>query len=779
MNEFYNPYNFIPVTGRIGNEPSARTPYETVKDGGHPNVRHDLWAQGTRSGRVVCRLTLETPTVVGAAQVEEPGFESKRVLPYLRDGQPAIPGSSLRGMIGSMAETLSQSALRVLQSRYYSVRVPAREEVSSKCRPLSALGILVASKKDPKKFDLMPQTIPTLKTTGKTYELDDLWEKVFRDMHLDACLGAYVDGYEGRNGIISYAAESFLDLERPDSFHPSKKNYFYAKLQNLPTQKVTNEIKAGEPGLHEKIIPNQVGEVRFLLGQKILKGRDSILSEAKWSALPQGEQGKYKKGYLRVLGIEGRESTVPTTKKHEIFIPRKDTKFRIPVSENAIEKYVRLCEEREKSSIGDTPPLPFALKGNGKSNASETQPWQPRPGLIVFFDVAPDQNGFPYVCEISLSSIWRKEVDGNAHDFFRSINAPVGENLLPWNKDRVQLTPAEALFGVTGEDKKEEIESARNLASRLRFSDALPALGKHSEMLRECTLKIQSSPKPPCPAMYFHPREKLDRYIPKTSLSTSHHQPNGRKVYLSHPRVLEAATAKTEGQRNWETRTDDNKSQKLRCTPLNAGQDFFFHIDFENLSNAELTLLLTAIRPSEGFLHRLGLGKSLGLGSVALDIEGVFFIHRAERYGRSALQALYYHSVWRPDAFPQEIDWKSNYPKEAAYAAKGLQALPANEFHDEHLIDKNTLRIAETLGKPKQYMNRDIEVHTPLLDEQMTSPESREDETFKWFVENDNEGTQALPPVRAGQPLQPLCTRRPRQEPIEPNRNPPRKRGRR
>jgi hypothetical protein len=204
----------------------------------------------------------------------------------------------------------------------------------------------------------------------------------------------------------------------------------------------------------------------------------------------------------------------------------------------------------------------------------------------------------------------------------------------------------------------------------------------------------------------------------------------------------------------------------------------FFHVDFDNLSNAELTLLLAALKPSDGFLHRLGLGKSLGLGSVDVRIEGVFFIDRWKRYGRTALQELRYHSVWRPSEFPSEIDWRSNYPEEAEHVGKCLSR-PREDFHDESSIDGNTRKLVETVGDQERYMKETIEVHTPLLDEQLNSPENKEKETFKWFVANDDGGAQALPPIRAHQPLQPLCTQRPRQELNEPHRNPPRGRTRR
>ncbi len=120
MTKFHHPYNFIPVTGKIGKTSSAKTKFNDVKDG-KTQARHDLWMINTKSGRIVCRLRLDTPTVVGAEQIKEDRFGSKRVKPYQRNGKAAIPANSLRGLIGSIAETLSQSALRVLENEKYEV----------------------------------------------------------------------------------------------------------------------------------------------------------------------------------------------------------------------------------------------------------------------------------------------------------------------------------------------------------------------------------------------------------------------------------------------------------------------------------------------------------------------------------------------------------------------------------------------------------------------------------------------------------------------------------
>jgi hypothetical protein len=248
--------------------------------------------------------------------------------------------------------------------------------------------------------------------------------------------------------------------------------------------------------------------------------------------------------------------------------------------------------------------------------------------------------------------------------------------------------------------------------------------------------------------MYFHPRQGTQgQFVAKTDLANDHHLPNGRKVYLHHPENHINA-------RLWESSSpNDRADQKVCCTPLNDDQNFYFHIDFDNLSKAELTLLLTSLRPSPEFRHRLGLGKPLGLGTVEVAIEGVFLIDRIARYGLDALNQPRYHTVCRKGP-PQEIAWTERYPEEAARVRElqdeGKFTWPEP---DTTLIDDETLKILQTVGDPGNLEERSP-VQPPLLDGQ-----DPEHETFRWFQENERSvAPQALKPILANKKLPTLNT---------------------
>ncbi len=262
----------------------------------------------------------------------------------------------------------------------------------------------------------------------------------------------------------------------------------------------------------------------------------------------------------------------------------------------------------------------------------------------------------------------------------------------------LSIEASSGLFQVLSDDEREDDSgegstAAFHLASRVRFSDALPHPDRPPVVGPEVMLKVLASPKGRYPGMYFHPRGGRGTFIPKNRFygTTARHNtgslPNGRKVYVHHrAEDVHAERWVTVDQRA-------NAEQKLRCKPIRnerygeSDSDLYFHLDFENLSNAELTLLVASLRPSPEFRHRLGLGKPLGLGTVEVAIEGVFLIDRVARYTTDPLDAL--RPVW-------------------------VQA----------------------------------PVHTPTVDGY--GPENR---TFEWFVQNETVGRQALPKVDPGSPL--------------------------
>lgn len=562
---FYLPYQFLPATGCIDSARVTTTPWQQVRAGtaadGEPlPIRHDLWLEGTWSGRLWCRLTLETDTFVGDrhATVRDADGNpdpANLILPYLRHDDRAIPGNSLRGMIASVAEAISQSALRVLEDRYYSVRK-----------------------------------------------------------------------------VVSEALQ------------------------------------------HEGTL-NQVGPDWFV-------------------TLENGEV--------------------------------------ILVAAGVMERFSRLWVERSIKGEMDSK-VPVSVKEhlpNVTHNAAPDR-WRPPSGSPVYCRIG---NNPRLITEISFSMIWRQEIPKTAHQFFAAIST----DLLPWGTEqRTGLTPAEALFGVV-EDEKQDQRGAACLASRVRIHDALPRFHQAGNEV-ECqsapkVLRILASPKPPSPALYFHPVGKRGGFIKKQDLGSpdNDHRPNGRKFYLHHP--------EDQTDKQWWWSCDDEnpqtRKQKVKIAPMLAGKEteFWFTIEFENLSPAELTLLRTAVAPGPDFLHHLGLGKPLGLGSVRVSIEAIESIDHKARYGIEPAAGR----LW----FCADQDQPPKPPR------CGLGPRPDPDAHwqswdtlprDTRLIDQATLNRLCNLGRrvTAAWVHHPLARHRqPLNKHGELSPEA-EQKTYEWFVANE------------------------------------------
>ncbi len=116
--KFHNAYHFIPRP-----EPAVQPAFPTAKGFGRTvetaHLGHAVYADGTRSGIIRCIITLEQATVIGGEQRPEEGTAKghfRVVEPYLFGGQPAVPASAIKGLIGGLIETITASPYRILDT---------------------------------------------------------------------------------------------------------------------------------------------------------------------------------------------------------------------------------------------------------------------------------------------------------------------------------------------------------------------------------------------------------------------------------------------------------------------------------------------------------------------------------------------------------------------------------------------------------------------------------------------------------------------------------------
>lgn len=351
--EFFNPYHFVGVSRSEG--PGA-IPVADMESAKH--LSHAAEAEGTYSGRIVCRLTALTPLVVGAKQHRpENGYATVEPFRDPGTGHPALPATSLRGLVSSIAEAASNSALRVLENTAMSYRCRVEDN-------LTEIGMIVDGN----------QLVP-LTTTLPAGRRPSSFAALFPDLREPVFVGRYVKA--GRD-TLGYDPSSFLGrIPRPDSHSPDRRETWY--------------LDRRDP-------------------------RRGPIGHDAWSRLDAIDRTHYQPGILRILGIEGREQELPVQKAREIFIP-VDPSALPPVrldAPEAIRMFERLAAQRTEADAS----LPFEVKGS-KRNDRGSGPIELRSGDLVFFKAAEDGKR---VERLAVSSIWRRATDGDVHAFFGRVS---------------------------------------------------------------------------------------------------------------------------------------------------------------------------------------------------------------------------------------------------------------------------------------------------------------------------------------------------------------------
>jgi len=711
------------------------------KQVGHAS--HQQYLEGAYSGRLVCRVTTEDPVVIGAERTKGGEKEPAKVANFEIDGRPAIPASTLRGLISSVAEAASNSALRVLADTLYSYRKRPRED------PIpSAIGMAIAEKDAAGKtrgWKLRPLTLPTLPIGGPNpltapCALRQEYHGMFPSPNLKVFVG-------NRGEIVN---PEF----RYRTYRRDREEYFYLKLTD---RQWGANFKLEYDG---KQVRKDRGKSAFLVAQSPVGDRNPITEEELRKA-PDAERALYRRGIMRVLGCWDRDIAEP--KKHELFIPYPEGAENWPtvqIPEAVVDRFEQLADERTEAEEKGSP-LPYHPEGTDRQTPGDADPEQPRrfrlkDGDLVYFLPSPDGQS---VGEISLSSIWRGRVECRGknelpeealttYSFFRRID----KELVPFGEGRTKITIAEQVFGFVDRGKEEGSEGGLTLASRVRFSHALlkefhqqdyeawtpDSQGLISPWGEEKTLKILDSPKPPSPALYFHPRGGRG-YIEKRKLSAQSNIPHGRKFYLHRPGQ---PSQPWWSKYQWSDSADRNNpelkwTQRSVARPVQSGAVFYFHVDFWNLSRKELGMLAYALMPTPEFRHKVGMGKPIGLGRVKMEPVGAYFVNREGRYTAEGLFGPRYENRWLAlEARPER--WHTKYARELGAQAGGedLEVLKKEFEGGMSATIRNALRL---LGRTSGLRGA---VHYPTVNDQGAYAE---DKLYRWFVENDAKETQDPP----------------------------------
>lgn len=193
-------------------------------------------------------------------------------------------------------------------------------------------------------------------------------------------------------------------------------------------------------------------------------------------------------------------------------------------------------------------------------------------------------------------------------------------------RDPTQTDLAEAIFGyVEGKGDRDQAYAGRVFFGDARFETPAPdGVWKYQQPI---TPQALSGPKPTTFQHYLtqddpNDKKNLNHYATSPNKTTI----RGHKQYWHR-----GETGLDDIEEKDQDKLDKSKKQYTRIQPVKPDVTFRFKIHFENLNETELGLLLWVLDLPQGHHHKLGMGKPLGLGSVAISPE-LYLCNRQKRY---------------------------------------------------------------------------------------------------------------------------------------------------
>lgn len=571
---FLNPYNFISYLGYPQPIPGENDPDKMLL-WRCPPPPHDRYLGA--SGVITCEVTAITPVFIADSHASDENQKHKTVRFFEYEGKPALPATSLRGMVRSMYEAVTNSCFSVFDDRRLSYRLdatkasallPARIENHSGKWVLRLLPGFTAMSPGQRPNNLYPATIhlydplkgrrsrvPKVTLTGLSHE-DHCWALV------------------ENKGLFTYVldvAKTAGALRKPS--RPSE--YIMEGWLCINNQNIDNKRKERfffrDPG-------NITGPTFIDIPPEILARYEDLIKDY-----------QYRHGDA----VQDRKD------KHQ---PLDDIVGRGP----ALSRYMYKPEDLD---VHEGTLVYAALSGTATSTT------------IKVLYMAP-------------AAIPRVAYE---HTIGELLFDGPRESLHPC-KEYKELCPACRMFGWVrkgGSDKQQNLELPLDVpiayAGRVRFSCG--TMKTDGGSLPQTSLAILSSPKPTTTRFYLKPRTKA----PQNGMDDQRagydgdNILRGRKFYRhqgkANPKEYERVNAP-----EFDGKDDQNRTIKGAKQP---GTTFTFTIEYENLTPVELGALLWSLELREenwvGF-HRLGYAKPLGLGSVQIEVTDITICDMQSRY---------------------------------------------------------------------------------------------------------------------------------------------------
>lgn len=565
---FHNPYNFIPalprdaVTGDLGD---------------HEPAGHHAYHADRFSGVIRIKITVKTPLLLSDAartveyDQDQPAHGIKKghkSLPVRvdADGKPYIPPTSIKGMLRSAFEAVTNSRMAVFAGHADRLadRMPARDGLSLvPARIVAANGV--------ETIELLPGD-SGISGSGQPSSNDPMY-------------AAWLPRYDRQSGQVAGFAVRYPDNALPQHGEAVEAWLeLWEKTGQYPFKywSVRKCVRSGQP-LGE---PPHAGQRRG--------AHQPVPNKAMISA----------RGYVCITNRN-------IDRKHDerVFFTTRDAAEYYPLTEGLrsqwrelIANYQTIHEAERHAGMSGPPALNNSVWSRHVVGSSEERVLTV--GTLCFATFRDGQVTALYPVMIS-----------------RRLFESSPQSLLPASlhpaTGLTSLSPAERVFGWVNQRGKGACRSNLRVGPVVCDSDdAIEDFGTPG-----IPLAILGQPKPQQARFYVAASQNGEAQADGLSKERAGYSPGkglrGRKVYPHH-RVLQEQEYSRPQLNGQEQRDNQNRSIQGWVKP---GTGFTFDLHVTNLSRVELGALVWLLNLPEEHYHRLGGGKPLGFGSVRLETD--------------------------------------------------------------------------------------------------------------------------------------------------------------
>jgi len=689
---FHNPYNFVPalprdqVTGELGDRPPA----------GHGRYLPDYW-----SGRIAVKLTTVTPLLIpDAAEMTESNDHKTYPVRLGADGKPYLPPTSIKGMLRSAYEAVTNSRLSVFEKHdeLLAYRLPAKAGI---------------------------QMVPARIENGQV------------------CLypGTSAISRNEQPGLGNPMYAAWLRRWNRNNTNLDRDAVTYTGTQQLPIHGQRVRFWAEEFGKYNN--RNQViftyWKVRAVVPYQQQIGQQPAPTNPNGHGThkPTGRPMCQFQGYVCVTNKN-------ITNKHDERIFFEDSnKIPILLTDEIRERWSKLIESYQNNDdFQNGLPCPAAL-GNAATWSRHVAGGNPErelsEGTLCYAQVQASGSSFEVIdlYPVMISrSLYRRTPKEILHPSLKPAN------------NYANLSPADRVFGWVNQDGKGSYKGQLRVHSVTCISDVNDAIDNFDsdDVVSEkavVPLAILGQPKPQQARFYCADDQKGNPLADGLDKGKGYRYDDqglrglrGRKVYPHHqglptnywdnPTVDRTQDSPINGhyqeyrrpRKEGVDQDDQNRSIKNWIKP---GAEFKFDIDVTNLSAVELGALLWLLSSPDIHYHRLGGGKPLGFGSVWLDVD------------------------WTETDLRLGTDWSIFYQSLTTALKIGFDALTCIAEYKKAIVG-----VYGEYGEGKRFeqvpfiaafcrCSKGFEDNAAVHYPRSTPEPTPEGEAFKWFVDNEKD----------------------------------------